>query len=142
MKSVKPTILSLVPAPPILINVADGEIFGESDSVQLQVALELTGELPAIAIVSLEIISPQLYLFDDRTSKKQFIISITTQQMTVLLGFKIKNLAFFPGAQPTFDVGIYTWEQSTGESIKRSDFAHIDVTVVRPTRLKFKKLIK
>lgn len=142
MKSIKPTILSLVPAPPITINLADGVVFGISDSAQLEVTLDLMGESPATAIVSLVILSPQLYLFDDGTKKKQYIISMNRHQMNALLEFKLKNLAYFPSSQPTFDVGIYTWEQSTGESIKRSDFAHIDVVVERPTELKFKKLSK
>jgi hypothetical protein len=142
MKSVKPTIIGLLPAPPIVINIAEGEVFGESGNVQLQVALELTGQLPAIAVASLEIISPQLYRFTDGTSKKQYNIPMNNQQTTVLLDFKIKNLAFFPVAQPTLDVGVFSWEQVTGDSVKRSHFANIAVTVVRPIKLKFKKLLK
>lgn len=142
MKSVKPIISGLIPAPPIVINVAEGEIFGQSGNVQLQVTLELTGELPATAIASIEIISPQLYLFTDGTNKKQHSIPMTSQQMTAFLEFRIKNLAFFPGSQPTLDVGVFTWEQATGESIKRSHFANISVTIVRPVKLKFKKLLK
>lgn len=142
MKSVKPTITGLIPAPPIVINVAEVEVFGESGNVQLQVDLELSGELPATVIASLEILSPQLYLFADGTSKKQYAIPMNSQQMTALLEFKIKNLAYFPVAQPTLDVGVFTWEQITGESIKRSHFANVAVKVVRPIRLKFKKLLK
>lgn len=142
MKSIKPTITGLIPPPPIVINVADGEVRGESGNVQLQIDLQLTGGLPATAVASLEIISPQLYLFAEGTSRKQYIIQMTSQQITALLDFRIKNLAFFPGAQPTLDVGVYTWEQATGESVKRSHFANISVTVVRPTRLKFIKLLK
>lgn len=142
MKSIKPTITGLIPAPPIVINVAEGEVFGASGNVQLQVNLDLTGELPATAIASLEILSPQLYLFTDGTSKKPYTIPMNTQQMMAPLVFSIKNLAFFPGAQPTLDVGVFTWEQATGDSVKRSHFANIAVTVVRPKKLKFKKLLK
>lgn len=141
MKSIKPTITGIIPAPPIVINAAKGEVFGESGNMQLQVDLELTGELPATAIAALEIISPQLYLFIDGTHKKQYILPMTTQQTTAFLDFQIKNLGFFPGDQPTLDVGVFTWEQATGESVKRSHFASIAVTVVRPMKLKFIKLL-
>lgn len=142
MKSVKPTIIGLIPAPPIVINVAAGEVFGESGNVQLQVELELIGELPATAIAVLEIISPKLYLFADGTNKKQYIIPMmTTQQTTALLEFKIKNLAFFPGAQPTLDLGVFSWEQTTGEIVKQSDFANIAVRVAHPKKMKFKKVL-
>ena len=142
MKSLKPTITGIVPTPPIVIHVPDGQVFGESGSEQLQVQLSLTGELPATAIASLEILSPHLYRFADGASKRQYIIPMTAHQMTALLEFKIKNLAFFPNTQPTFDIGVFTWEQSTGESIKDSDFAHIAVKVARTVKLMFKKLLK
>lgn len=142
MKSVKPAITGLVPAPPIVINVAEGQVFGESGNVQLQVALELIGELPATAVASLEIINPQLYSFADGTSKKRYTLLMSTQQMTAMLDFRIKNLAFFPNAQPTLDLGIFTWEQETGEGVKQSHFANIAVNVVRPKKLKFIKLLK
>jgi hypothetical protein len=51
-------------------------------------------------------------------------------------------MAFFPSAQPTLDVGVFSWEQITGAGVKRSHFANIAVSVSRPSKLKFKKLLK
>lgn len=141
MKSVKPEILGLSPSPPIIISLLDNQVFGESLPVQLEVLFKLTGKLPATAIASLEILNPQLYLFEDSTSKKQYIFSMTTKQNTSILEFKIKNLAFFPNTQPTLDIGVFTWEQSTGEIIKDCDFAHVAVKIERNNRLIFKKLL-
>jgi hypothetical protein len=87
MKSIKPIITGITPAPPITINIADREVFGASGRLQLIVDLELTRDLPASAIVLLEIITPQLYLFTDGTNKKQYQIGINAQQVTAQLDF-------------------------------------------------------
>jgi hypothetical protein len=139
MKTVKPDITDIDPPAPIVIDLPAGQVFGESGILQLQVNLELAGGPPSTVIASLEILSPQLYLFTDNRSKKRFSIQMTAPQMAITLEFQIKNLAFFPGTQPKLDLGVFTWDQETGENFKDSDFASITVSVVRPVRLRFKQ---
>ncbi len=65
MMDVKPTIIGLIPQNTVVIAVPPGKLLGISDTYTMDLQLELTGTVPAVAGVRLFIVNNDIYLFAD-----------------------------------------------------------------------------
>ena len=137
MTYIQPDILGILPEPVIRIHLASNSPFGSSAEYQLVVKLTVTGANATMAIGKLVVLNPGLYRFTGNLPELRYNIPLQSNEQEVQLGFAIENKSA-TDPLPDLFLGLYTWEQQTGEGI--SDFDHIQcqVAIEAPKPITFK----
>lgn len=139
MQQIVPDIVNLLPSTTIDITPETGKTRGVSDSYQLIVSLQLVGDLPSTAVVTLDIHNANLYRFENGKAEKEFLIVMTQQTMRVQLPIRIMNLFFNPtGNQDPVQMACIAHEQASGPGFPRADFQQIAVAIHVPHKMNFK----